>query len=88
MGSVRIQGFSTGTVRLKRAFLFASSGPACQPHLFLPGPFSDPMPIHVWVVEHDGQRILAHAEEPATVFLPSHDPDSAARLAAGETVAV
>ena len=28
-------------------------------------------------------RILAHAREHPTVFLPSHDPDSAARLAEG-----
>ena len=31
-------------------------------------------------------RILAHAAEHPLVFLPSHDPESAARLAAGATV--
>ena len=32
------------------------------------------------------ETILAHAREHPTVFLPSHDPESVARLAAGETL--
>jgi glyoxylase-like metal-dependent hydrolase (beta-lactamase superfamily II) len=31
-------------------------------------------------------RILAHARERPTVYLPSHDPESAARLAAATVV--
>jgi N-acyl homoserine lactone hydrolase len=31
-------------------------------------------------------RILAHSAEHPLVYLPSHDPDSAARLAAGTTL--
>jgi hypothetical protein len=31
--------------------------------------------------------ILAHAREHPTVYLPSHDPESASRLAAGATLA-
>jgi N-acyl homoserine lactone hydrolase len=31
-------------------------------------------------------RILAHGREHATVYLPSHDPDSAGRLAGGVTL--
>jgi glyoxylase-like metal-dependent hydrolase (beta-lactamase superfamily II) len=38
-----------------------------QLSLFMPGPFSDPLPIHVWVVEHDGRRILIDTGETHTV---------------------
>src|SRR4051794_26691139 len=34
-----------------------------QLSIFLPGPFSDPLPIHLWVVEHDGRRILVDTGE-------------------------
>ena len=64
---MQIHALSTGTVLLKQAFLFAASGPARQPRLFLPGPFSEPMPIHVWVVEHDGRRLLVDTGETAGV---------------------
>jgi N-acyl homoserine lactone hydrolase len=63
---VRIYALSTGTVRVKDAFLHARTGPTRQLRLFVPGPFSDPLPIHVWVVEHDGQRILVDTGETAT----------------------
>src|SRR3954451_22903807 len=45
--------------------MYARSGPLRQPRLFMPGPFTDPLPIHVWVVEHDGQRILVDTGETA-----------------------
>jgi len=64
---VKIHALSTGTVRVKDAFLFARSGPTRQARLFMPGPFSDPLPIHVWVIEHDGQRILVDTGETAAV---------------------
>src|SRR3954454_9348879 len=35
--------------------------------LFMPGPFSQPLPIHVWVVEHEGQRILVDTGETTAV---------------------
>jgi N-acyl homoserine lactone hydrolase len=60
---MRILSPSTGTVRLKEAFLHARTGPTRQLRLFTPGSFSDPVPIHVWVVEHDGQRILVDTGE-------------------------
>jgi N-acyl homoserine lactone hydrolase len=63
---MRIHALSTGMVRLKDAFLHARSGPTRQVRLFTPGPFSDPVPIHVWVVEHDGQRILVDTGETST----------------------
>jgi glyoxylase-like metal-dependent hydrolase (beta-lactamase superfamily II) len=62
---VRIHALSTGTVRVKDAFLHARSGPTRQLRLFTPGPFSDPLPIHVWVIEHEGQRILVDTGETA-----------------------
>lgn len=64
---MEIHPLSTGTVSLKEAFLIARSGPMRQPAIFLPGPFSAPMPIHVWVVEHDGRRLLVDTGETAGV---------------------
>jgi N-acyl homoserine lactone hydrolase len=62
---VQIQALSTGTVRVKDAFLNARNGPTRQLRLFTPGPFSEPLPIHLWLVEHDGQRILVDTGETA-----------------------
>jgi N-acyl homoserine lactone hydrolase len=62
---LRIQALTTGTVSCKNAFLFAASGPMRQARLFMPGEFSDPLPIHLWVVEHDGRRILVDTGETA-----------------------
>lgn len=64
---MRIHPLSTGTVRVKQSFLFAGTGPMRQPKLFLPGPFSDPLPVHLWVIEHDGRRLLVDTGEVATV---------------------
>ena len=64
---MRIHALTTGTVSCKHAFLFASSGPMRQPRLFMPGEFSAPLPIHLWVVEHDGRRILVDTGETAAV---------------------
>lgn len=64
---MEITPLTTGTVRLKDAFLHARSGPMRQPALFLPGRFSRPMPIHAWLVEHDGRRILVDTGETADV---------------------
>lgn len=62
---MEIHALSTGTVRVKRSFLHARTGPRRQLSLFTPGPFSDPLPIHLWVVEHDGRRILVDTGETA-----------------------
>jgi glyoxylase-like metal-dependent hydrolase (beta-lactamase superfamily II) len=64
---VRIHALSTGTVRVKESFLFARSGLRRQPSLFMPSPFSDPLPIHVWVIEHGDRRILVDTGETAAV---------------------
>ena len=63
---MEIRALSTGTVRVKDAFLHARRGPTRQLRLFTPGSFSGPLPIHAWLVEHDGQRILVDTGEVAT----------------------
>jgi glyoxylase-like metal-dependent hydrolase (beta-lactamase superfamily II) len=62
---MRIHALTTGTVRVKDAFLYARTGPLRQVRLLTPGPFSDPLPIHLWVVEHDDRRILVDTGETA-----------------------
>jgi len=64
---MRIHALTTGTVRLKHAFLYAKSGLRRQFDLFLPGPWSDPVPIHCWAIEHAGRLILADTGETAAV---------------------
>jgi N-acyl homoserine lactone hydrolase len=64
---MRIHAISTGSVRVKHSFLFPGSGPRRQLDLFLPGPWSDPLPIHCWVVEHDERVLLVDTGESATV---------------------
>jgi N-acyl homoserine lactone hydrolase len=63
---VLIHALTIGTVRVKHAFLFAASGPTRQLRIFLPGEFSEPLPIHAWVVEHEGRRLLVDTGEVAT----------------------
>jgi glyoxylase-like metal-dependent hydrolase (beta-lactamase superfamily II) len=64
---VRIHALTTGTVRLKHAFLHASAGWRRQLDLFLPGEWSAPAPIHCWAVEHDGRLLLVDTGETADV---------------------
>jgi N-acyl homoserine lactone hydrolase len=63
---MRIHALSTGTVRVKRSFLFAGSGVRRQLDLFLPGPFADPLPIHFWAIEHDDRLMLIDTGETAS----------------------
>jgi glyoxylase-like metal-dependent hydrolase (beta-lactamase superfamily II) len=62
---MRIHALSTGTVRVKRSFLFPGSGVRRQLDLFLPGPFADPLPIHAWAIEHDDRLTLVDTGETA-----------------------
>ena len=62
---MKIHGLSTGAVRVKHAFLFPSPGPRRRLDLFLPGAFSDPMPIHCWAIEHRGVLRLVDTGETA-----------------------
>lgn len=64
---MKIHALTTGTVRLKDAFLNARSGPMRQVALFAPGELSGPVPIHAWLVEHEGERILVDTGETAAV---------------------
>lgn len=63
---MRIHALTTGSVRVKHSFLFPSSGARRQLDLFLPGPWSDPLPIHCWAIEHDGRLMLVDSGETAT----------------------
>ncbi len=51
---MKIHALATGAVRVKHSFLFPSPGVRRQLDLFLPGEFSDPLPIHCWAIEHEG----------------------------------
>jgi len=62
---MKIHALTTGSVRLKHAFLHPSRGPRRQLDLFLPGPWSDPVPIHCWAIEHDGRLLLIDTGETA-----------------------
>ncbi|WP_205695480.1 N-acyl homoserine lactonase family protein [Conexibacter sp. SYSU D00693] len=60
---MKVHALTTGTVRLKDAFLHARSGWRRQPALFAPGEWSAPHPIHCWAVEHDGRVVLVDTGE-------------------------
>jgi len=62
---MRIHALSSGAVRVKRSFLFPSSGARRQLDLFLPGPFSAPLPIHFWAIEHEDRLLLVDTGETA-----------------------
>lgn len=64
---MKIHALSTGTVRLKHAFLQAPAGWRRRLDIFLPGPFSPTVPIHCWAVEHDGRLFLIDTGETAAV---------------------
>jgi glyoxylase-like metal-dependent hydrolase (beta-lactamase superfamily II) len=64
---MRIHALTTGMVRLKHSFLFPSAGARRQLDLFLPGEWSEPVPIHCWAVEHDNRLILIDTGEAAGV---------------------
>jgi N-acyl homoserine lactone hydrolase len=65
--AMRIHALTTGMVRLKHAFLFATEGWRRQLDLFLPGPWSPPVPIHCWAIEHAGRVVLVDTGETADV---------------------
>src|SRR3954465_11468770 len=62
---MKIHALTTGAVRVKHSFLFPSAGRRRQLDLFTPGPFSDPLPIHCWAIEHEGALRLADTGETA-----------------------
>ncbi len=62
---MRIHALTTGSVRVKHSFLFPSAGVRRQLDLFLPGDFSEPLPIHCWAVEHEDRLLLVDTGETA-----------------------
>jgi hypothetical protein len=62
---MKIHALTTGAVRVKHSFLFPSAGRRRQLDLFTPGPFSDPLPIHCWAIEHEGVLRLVDTGETA-----------------------
>jgi N-acyl homoserine lactone hydrolase len=64
---MQIHALTTGAVRLKHSFLLPSRGWRRRLDLYLRGPFSQPLPIHCWAIEHDGVLRLVDAGETAAV---------------------
>lgn len=62
---MQIHAITTGSVRVKCSFLHPSAGARRQLDLFLPGPWAEPIPIHCWVVEHEGRLLLVDTGETA-----------------------
>jgi N-acyl homoserine lactone hydrolase len=60
---VKIHALQTGTVSVKHSFLFPSAGLRRQLNLFLPGAWSDPLPIYCWAIEHEGVLRLVDCGE-------------------------
>jgi N-acyl homoserine lactone hydrolase len=61
-----VHALRTGHVRVKRKFLFPSTGARRQLDLFLPDEWSDPLPIHCWAIEHEGRLLLIDTGETST----------------------
>ena len=64
---MKIHALTTGTARLKRAFMYPRGGPRRQLDLFLPGEWCDPVPIHCWAIEHEDKLMLVDTGETASV---------------------
>ena len=62
---MKIHALTTGAVRVKHSFLYPASGPRRQLSLFLPDAWSEPLPIHCWAIEHEGQLLLVDSGETA-----------------------
>jgi N-acyl homoserine lactone hydrolase len=62
---VKIHALQTGTVSVKHSFLFPGAGLRRQSDLFLPGDWSDPLPIYCWAIEHEGVLRLVDSGETA-----------------------
>jgi N-acyl homoserine lactone hydrolase len=62
---MKIHPIQTGTVRVKHSFLYPSQGTRRQLDLFMPGAWSDPLPIHCWAIEHEGRLRLVDTGETA-----------------------
>jgi glyoxylase-like metal-dependent hydrolase (beta-lactamase superfamily II) len=75
---MKIHALTTGAVRVKHSFLFPSAGLRRQLDLFMPGPFSEPLPIHCWAIEHEGVlRLVDTGETAAARNVPFARPEVA-----------
>jgi len=73
---MKIHALTTGAIRVKHSFLFPSPGRRRQLDLFMPGPFSDPLPIHCWAIEHEGTlRLVDTGETAAARNVPFARPE-------------
>jgi N-acyl homoserine lactone hydrolase len=73
---MKIHALTTGAIRVKHSFLFPSTGRRRQLDLFMPGPFSDPLPIHCWAIEHEGTlRLVDTGETAAARNVPFARPE-------------
>lgn len=62
---MKIHALQTGSVRVKHSFLFPGAGMRRQLDLFIPGAWSEPLPIHCWAIEHEGALRLVDTGETA-----------------------
>jgi len=62
---MKIHALRTGSVRVKQSFLFPAHGVRRQLDLFIPGAWSEPLPIHCWAIEHEGLLRLVDTGETA-----------------------
>jgi N-acyl homoserine lactone hydrolase len=62
---MRIHAIRTGNVRVKQSFLLPRPGLRRQLDLFMPGPWSQPLPILCWAIEHEGVLRLVDSGETA-----------------------
>ena len=64
---MKVHALPTGHVVFKQSFVHPRPGLRRRIELFLPGPWSEPMPIRAWLVEHGEERILVDMGETADV---------------------
>jgi N-acyl homoserine lactone hydrolase len=62
---MKIHALQTGHVRVKHSFLIPGAGLRRQLDLFIPGDWSEPLPIHCWAIEHEGVLRLVDTGETA-----------------------
>jgi N-acyl homoserine lactone hydrolase len=71
----RIHAISTGSVRIKRAQMAGRGrGVARLGHILVDRDWSDWVPIHAWLIEHDEGLILVDTGETARVHQPGYHP--------------
>jgi N-acyl homoserine lactone hydrolase len=68
MSSLTIHPLTTGRVRIKHVMhRGVGTGLARRARIMRPGPITGPLPIHVWVIEHDEGLFVVDAGETHTI---------------------